>query len=211
MKVSFKPADFERDLHDSVAACNEFMAKNHGEEPFYGFAIYVPTDYTDCGVYYNTDSLYQKTLQKYQGGKFGEKYRNDIRSQWELRWGVGDWTYFSDFDRPDGLRVLMKDMEKWGDNARTELDKEGLTQEDWYEYELAVMTSACRVLKKLYDDGVVDLLPRTHDFHSIISDHDEPLIYSYLRYERFLKDGSVIKPWDLDDDFEMTQVLKSFK
>ena len=37
MKISFDSKAFERDLRESIAACNEFMAKNYGNDPFYGF------------------------------------------------------------------------------------------------------------------------------------------------------------------------------
>src|SRR5258708_35069925 len=77
MKVSFKSKEFESDLYDAVAACNNFMAKNCGDEPFYGCALYVDTYYTDCGIFYNTESLYRKTLESYQSGEFGEEYRTD--------------------------------------------------------------------------------------------------------------------------------------
>jgi hypothetical protein len=211
MKVLFKAKDFERDLYASVVACNEFMAKKHGEEPFYGFALYVPTYETDCGVCYNTESLCQTTLERYQAGKYGAPYRKEKGKRWHLRWSNGDWPYFSANDQPKGLRRLMKPMDKWQKNAEKQIGNDKLTSEDWTEYGLAVMTSACRVLKKLDGDGAMDVLPRTDDFHSLICDHDEPPIYSYLRYERFLKDGSVIMLWELDDDAEVARVLKKFK
>jgi hypothetical protein len=213
MKVSFRAKDFESDFYGCAAACNKFMAKNHGKEPFYGFCLYVPTYYTDCGIFYNTDSLYEKTLQEYQAGEFGAEYRAEKEVRWNLRWNIGDWSYSTEADTPTGLRPLIEKMERWEDNARNQMDDKEITDDDWQEYGAALMTSTCRVMKQLHDDGMMELLPRTKDFHALIQDHDEAAIPTLLRYEVFAKDGTVIMPWDsFDEDGALVKrALKEFQ
>jgi hypothetical protein len=210
MKVSFKAKDFESDFYDSAAACNKFMAKKCSGDPFYGFCLYVPTYYTDCGICYNTNSLYQKTLKEYQAGKFGKDYRKDRFRRWGLRWNTGDWSYSTEGDSPKGLRRLIKKMEKWEENARSQMDNEKISSDDWRQYGAALMTSTCRVMKRLHHDGLVDLLPRTKDFRALIEDHDEGFS-SMFRYEIFAKTGTVIMPWEPFDDVQYKRLLKEFR
>jgi hypothetical protein len=216
MKVSFDSKAFERDLSKSISDCNEFMAKNCATEPFDGFAMQVGMDFANFGVYYNTEMLYQECLKGYLKGEFGELYRKDKDKRWQLRWSPGDWPYSSYWPKPAELAGLMNDMERWGDDAQRRMMGGRHSSEEWDEYGLKLFQSAGRVLAKLEKDGAFNALPRTKEFRIMLTDHDELSIYSYLRYERFQKDGTVLLPNNgraaqIDADAERKMVLAKFK
>lgn len=212
MAIAFDSDAFEHELYEATAACNRLMAANCAAEPFYGFALYVDSYYTDCGVYYNTEANYHETLEQYLSGQFGEKYRTEKRARWELRWNPGDWHYSSHWPNPVELPDLLAVWRReYYPHSQAEEHHSG---DDREEYGTNLMRSACRVLARLDRDGAIDILPRTKGFRALLIDHDEPHIYSYLRYARYQTDGSVLdfgKEGQIDADIELDRVLADFE
>jgi hypothetical protein len=215
MKVSFDSKSFEQDLCKAIAACNEFMSKNRGAEPFYGFAMEIGGELCDFGVYYATESLFQACLQRYLKDKYGKIYRKDKEKRWKLRWNPGDWPYSSYWPEPPELRDLMN-MKRWCEDP-DELVERG--DEYWDEYEFKLIESSARALTKLQKNGGFNTLPRTDEFRILLMAHDEPRLYSYLRLEGFQQHGTLLMPWneygtkfsDKEENSELQKALASYK
>jgi hypothetical protein len=211
MKEPFDTTAIEKDLHQCLTACTQFMAQNHGDEPFYGFAVDVNPFYFDFGVYYNTESKYQESLRNYLNGEFGDMYRDEKAKRWELRWSPGDWAFASAWPNPDELSDLMNPMSQWYDYGEKLGD-----DRDEHELETKLLGSMCRVLDKLQMDGAIDILPRTNDFRALVGDHDDGAIQIYSRYELYKKNGSILRISreelaNFDVEAERDRVVAEFK
>src|SRR5262249_18842114 len=164
MKQPFDTTAIEKDLYQCLAACNQFMAESHGQEPFYGFVVDVNPAYFDFAVYYNTESKYQESLRRSLNGEFGDEYREKKAERWDLRWRPGDWAFSSAWPNPDELSDLMDPMSQWYDHGAKCLGDD----RDENEIETKLLESMCRVMDKLQMDGKIDVLPRTKDFRALV-------------------------------------------
>ena len=105
-----------------------------------------------------------------------------------------DWPYSSYWPKPPELGDLLS-MSHWSEEASEQMTSGGHDAEYWEGYEAKVFESSARALAQLEKDGCFNPLPCTNGFRILLTGHDEPHIYSYLRFERFQKNGALLLPY----------------
>ena len=214
MKIEFDSEAFENDFFAGIVKCNHFIAENCSEEPFYGLTIYVDSFDVSPGVYYNTESGYKRSLE----GMFKLDWCKDLykekEKRWELHWSCGDWLYTScGYDDPL-TNIFDPIASKWIANTH----RQWVQREhngDWEAYGESILKSACRVAEHVESDESFLVLPKTSDFHIVVSDHDEMVIASYLRLEHFKANGIVLLPnhgipHQIDYSAELARVVEAW-
>lgn len=211
MPVRFDSKAFEDDFFKAAIDAVQVVMEQESNEPYYGFALYADSYYTDCGFYFATESSYRESL-----ARADPEYIRTKESRWNYRWNCGDWACSSFGAAPQALADIAKEtLRKWSRNAEDQFDADGLTDEDWEEYGRGVLEATCRVGARLEADATFQMLPKTDDFHIVISDHDEIVVASYLRPGVFKTRGIVLLPnsrteQGVDYHTELTHLLASW-
>lgn len=211
MPVDLDSEAFEEDFFRAAVKSFEVMIEEGPKEPYYGFALYADGYYTDCGFYFATNSSYRDCLSRAD-----PEYIRTKQARWQYRWNCGDWAYSSFAAAPQALRDIARDMlGKWAKNASDQFDLEELTEDDWFEYGARVFESACRVAVRLESDATFQQLHKTEDYHTVVSDHDETEVASYLRLDIFKSRGVVLLPGQridhgVDYDDELDRLLDAW-
>ena len=183
MKLSWPKT--EAALFRLVVAEIEKLAKTYKGEPFYGFAFDCNSDYAEVLSSLNTESGLkesaaqaadpddpQKKVWADIDKKLGLETKRETRPpayfEKERRWSIGDWKFMCfQSDAFEDAWAPYKDVieEAQFDSDDDETDPE--------EIKKKFMEMACRVMVKLEKTKALDGLPRTSNFGTWVSDHDE--------------------------------------
>lgn len=167
----------------------EHFAANHREERFYGLFLDCNSYYGDVFVNLNTPDLLRKQAQTYKHDLqsiagpaatpdlYAHKSIGEIEE--ELRWSPGDWGYLQ-INRWDQWR------ERW-EPVREAIE---LVRDDDDLFDAKFMEMICRLLIRIEQSGVLNLLTRTTDFTIMCADHDELLDHSQERLSRIRQQGN---------------------
>jgi hypothetical protein len=170
-------------LHGDI----EQFAPQHQAEEFYGFFLDYDPYYGTVYPSLNTLELLRQRAETYKydvqsiGGPgtapdlYADKTIGEIEER--LRWSPADWGYLQ-INRRDLWRQHWAPIRKIIEDVRDE--------DDSFEEQFRVM--ACRLLIRIEDSGVLDLLRRTQDFGALCADSDETLDVARARLERIRQD-----------------------
>lgn len=157
----------------SVRALNGF-AKQHGNEPFYGFSFDCNADYGEVLLALNSEAELAATAKR-----FPAYSPQQVESR--LRWNSGDWKYpgFNlDGDLGAQWEKAWGSMQEKIQNAALDLD-----DEECDEMSEIFLESVCRVLLRMEREGVFRCLKLEPHFKALVTDHDEPLEDSWERLD----------------------------
>ena len=136
----------------------ENFIKEHKDEIFYAFAYDCNAEYAEVNLCFNTRYFFEKTLARYQTGKYAQEYKTKD-GVYKLKYSLGDWEY----QCFDTLYFLAEEemVEIYGVNI---------------EEQITEFMHLCRnALLDFTHTNEFAQIPKTDDFMVLCIDHDESL------------------------------------
>jgi hypothetical protein len=175
----------EAALFRLVVAEIKRVAKKYKGEPFYGFAFDCNSDYAEVLLSLNTESGLQERalraaapndpqkkvwadIDKKLGLEIKRETRSPVYYEQKMRWWTGEWKYMC-FQS----RAFEKAWAPYKDAIEAASDEDSEESMDIDQIRKDFMAMACRVMVRLENTKILDMLPRTSDFRTWVSDHDE--------------------------------------
>ena len=179
----------EEKLYELTRSDIGYFSTAWPDDRVYGFAFDCNSEYGQVLLCANTKEDLQAHAEKYAKGKTpnAEAFRkiseslglepqlpsNDVEAEIEsLLWSLGDWKYqgFQSQAFTDGWSPLESAVLTWCLESDEEEDPETFMTHTQVEF----MRRVCHVMVRLEQDEAFDILNRTDDFKTWVTDHDEP-------------------------------------
>lgn len=115
----------------------------------------------------NSEEKFKKTLKYYQE-KYAESYINKEEID-KLKYSIGDWEYQGFFDLKEGFN-----NELYSEHYHIPFNNEDLEEKELEKLfqNTPYHKAMSKLLKKLVESGVFDLLKKTADFKAFLSEHN---------------------------------------
>lgn len=150
-------------LDFTIKGVSSFLKKNSKLE-FYAFAYDCNAEYAEINLCFNTLFDFEKTLDYYQNGQFGQNFKSDEDIR-DLKYNTGDWEY----QCFETISILSGDELNDIFNGFPDDDK------SWNEFVESLMELFCECLLEFRDTLTFKSIPKSKDFVSFCIDHDEDL------------------------------------
>ncbi|MEO8534540.1 MAG: DUF4303 domain-containing protein [Flavobacterium sp.] len=163
----------EQIINFTIKGVSEFL-KNNPELEFYAFAYDCNAEYAELNLCFNTLLDFEKTLDYYQNGKFGQKYKSDEDIR-DLKYNTGDWEY-----------QCFESMNILSDEELNDIFA-GFPDDDyrsWNEFVESVRELFCECLLEFRSTKTFESIPKSKGFISFCIDHDEGLEIALERLKR---------------------------